>query len=95
MNVEEICRDKKLRLHHPDFLPELKENVSTLPDDDRRNLREEFRDCIIAYLVKNMNFDKSLLKSILFLTLVSATIDSSQTACLMLQELLTNLHQRN
>ena len=97
MKVEEICRDEKLRLHNPDFSPELKEALSTLPDDDRRNLREEFRDCIIAgiaYLVKNMNFDKSLLKSILFLTLVSATIDSSQTACLMLQELLTNLHQR-
>ena len=67
MNVKEICRVEKLRFHHPDFSPELKLSLSTLPDNDRRNLHDKFRDCIIAaiaYLVKNMNFKKPLLESI-------------------------------
>ncbi len=65
MKVEKICKDEKRK--QPDFYPMLKDALKELPNEERRNLREEFRSSIItdiAYLVKNMNFDKPLIQAI-------------------------------
>ena len=42
MKVEKICEEEKR--NKPDFSPDLKDALKQLPDEETRNLREEYRN---------------------------------------------------
>ncbi len=62
MKVEKICKEEKH--NKPDFSPDLKDPLKQLPDEEICMRRLGISIADIAYLVKNMNFDKPLIQAI-------------------------------